>query len=139
MVGGFAYDVVKKVIAKILQFIKENGNKEQKNKIFSLVDNDEDMRKFIEYIDEYYTCFEKIDDAVKNAIFEEMVVDKISPALEKYISSESLDSDIDKKEEIVPFSEDEMFKSMIEVRQKLTVKKQVEKEIFKNFWTDIDR
>lgn len=61
------------------------------------------MRKFIEYIDEYYTCFKKVDDEVKNAIFEKMVVDKISP-----------------------FSEEEIFQSMIEVRQKLNVKKQVD-------------
>ena len=139
VIGGFAYDVVKKVITKILKFIKENGNEEEKNKIFSLVDNDEDMRTFIEYIDEYYTCFEKIDDEVRNAIFEEMVVDKISPTLEKYISSQNPDIDISRIKEISPFSEEEIFKSMIEVRQKLTVKKQVEKEMFKNFWTDIDK
>lgn len=139
VIGGFAYDVVKKVITKILEFIKKNGNEEEKNKIFSLVDNDEDMRKFIEYIDEYYTCFEKVDDEVRNAIFEEMVVDKISPTLEKYISSQNPDIDISRIKEISPFSEEEIFKSMIEVRQKLTVEKQVEKEIFKNFWTDIDK
>ena len=139
VIGGFAYDVVKKVITKILEFIKKNGNEEEKNKIFSLVDNDEDMRKFIEYIDEYYTCFEKVDDEVRNAIFEEMVVDKISPTLEKYISSQNPDIGISRIKEISPFSEEEIFKSMIEVRQKLTVEKQVEKEIFKNFWTDIDK
>lgn len=82
VIGGFAYDVVKKVITKILKFIQEKGSEEEKNKIFSLVDNDEDMRKFIEYIDEYYTCFEKADDEVRNAIFGEMVVDKNSPTLE---------------------------------------------------------
>ena len=28
VIGGFAYDVVKKVITKILEFIKKNGNEE---------------------------------------------------------------------------------------------------------------
>ena len=27
-----------------------------------MADNDEEMRKFIKYIGEYYTCFDKIDD-----------------------------------------------------------------------------
>ena len=139
MIGGFAYDVVKKVIIKILKFVKENGNEKEKSKIFSLVENDEDMRKFIEYIDEYYTCFDKIDDEVRNAIFEEMIVDRISPTLEKCISLQNPDIDMSKIKEISPFSEEEIFKSMIEVRQKLTEKKPSEKEIFKKFWTDIDK
>ena len=139
MIGGFAYDVVKKVITKILKFIKENGNEEEKSKIFSLVDNDEEMRRFIEYIDEYYTCFDKIDDEVRNAIFEEMIVDRISPTLEKYISLQNPDIDMSEIKEISPFSEEEIFKSMIEVRRKFTEKNQSEKEIFKKFWTDIDK
>lgn len=139
VIGGFAYDVVKKVIIKILKFVKENGNEKEKSKIFSLVDSDEDMRKFIEYIDEYYTCFDKIDDEVRSAIFEEMIVDRISPTLEKCISLQNPDIDMSKIKEISPFSEEEIFKSMIEVRQKLTEKKPSEKEIFKKFWTDIDK
>lgn len=139
MIGGFAYDVAKKVIIKILKFVKENGNEKEKSKIFSLVENDEDMRKFIEYIDEYYTCYDKIDDEVRNAIFEEMIVDRISPTLEKCISLQNPDIDMSKTKEISPFSEEEIFKSMIEVRQKLTEKKPSEKEIFKKSWTDIDK
>ncbi len=97
------------------------------------------MRKFIEYIAEYYTCFEKIDDKIRNAIFEEMIVDKISPTLEKLISSQNPDIDIVRIKEISSLSEEEIFKSIIEVKQKLTVKKQLEKEKFKKFWTDIDK
>lgn len=139
IVGGFAYDVVKKVITKISEFVKKNGSKEEKTKIFSLIDNDEDMRKFIQYIDEYYTCFEKIDDEVRNAIFEEMIVDKISPTLENLIRTQNSDIDMDRIKEISPFTEEEIFKSMIEVRKKITMKKQHEKDKFKNFWKDIDK
>ena len=54
--GFFSVSFCLTSIIKILKFVKENGNEKEKSKIFSLVENDEDMRKFIEYIDEYYTC-----------------------------------------------------------------------------------
>ena len=68
-----------------------------------------------------------------------MIVDRISPTLEKCISLQNPDIDMSKIKEISPFSEEEIFKSMIEVRQKLTEKKPSEKEIFKKSWTDIDK
>ena len=97
------------------------------------------MRKFIKYIGEYYTCFDKIDDEVRNAIFEEMIADRISSTLEKYICLQNPDVDVSKIKDISPFSEEEILKSIIEVRQKLTEKRQSEREIFKKFWTDIDK
>ena len=122
-----------------MKFVKENGNEEEKSKVFFLADNDEEMRKFIKYIGEYYTCFDKIDDEIRNAIFEEMMADRISSILEKYICLQNPDIDMSEIKDISPFSEEEIFKSMIEVRRKFTEKNQSEKEKFKKFWTDIDK
>ena len=49
-----------------------------------------------------------------------MVVDRISPTLETYISLQNPDIDMNEIKEISPFSEEEIFK-------------------FKKFWTDIDK
>ena len=99
-----------------MKFVKENGNEEEKSKVFFLADNDEEMRKFIKYIGEYYTCFDKIDDEIRNAIFEEMIADRISSILEKYICLQNPDIDMSEIKDISPFSEEEIFKSI--VRQK---------------------
>lgn len=138
IVGGFAYDIVKKVVIKISEFVKQNGSEKEKSKILSLIDNEEDMKKFLQYIDEYYRCFEDIDEEVRDAIFEEMVVDKMSTTLENIIITQNGDIDIDRIKQISPFSEEEIFKSMIEVRRNIANRKQHKNTEFKNFWKNLD-
>lgn len=139
IVGGFAYDVVKKVIRKIADFVKHKGNKEEKSKIFDLIEKEENMKLFIQYIDEYYTCFENINEEVRNAIFEEMVVDKMSATLENIIIAKNPDIEINKIKEINPFSEEEMFRSMIEVRRDIDNRKKLKSKIFDEFWENIEK
>lgn len=138
IVGGFAYDIVKKVVTKVYEFVKQNGSEKEKSKIFSLIDSEEDMKKFLQYIDEYYRCFENIDEEVRAAIFEEMIVDKMSTTLENIIITQNDDMDIDRIKEISPFSEEEIFKSMIEVRRKIAIRKPHKNTEFENFWEKID-
>lgn len=138
LVGGLAYDTVKKVFAKISEFVKQNGSQEEKSKIFSLIHNRENMDKFMQYIDEYYRCFENTNDEVREAIFEEMVVDKISPTLERMILSQNVEIDMDRIKEISPFSEEELFKGMIEARREVTAGKRNGSAVFDNFWKNIE-
>lgn len=137
--GGVAYDVVKKVIASIADFVKQRGSQKQKSKVSALIDNREEMDKFLRYIDEYYTCFEDINAEVREAIFEEMIVDKISPTLERIMMSSNPDLDLDQIKEINPFSQEEMFKSMIEVRRDIDRRKKLGGTAFQGFWSDIGK
>lgn len=139
IVGNFAYDVIKKVIGSIADFVKQRGSQEQKSKIFALTDDEEKMKKFLQYIDEYYTCFEDINEEVRDAIFEEMIVDKVSPTLEQIIMAKNPDLEIDEIKEINPFSQEELFKGMIEVRRDIDRRKKLKGTAFNNFWKNIGR
>lgn len=137
--GGAAYDVVKQVIRHIADFVKQRGSQKQQRKIFALIDDEENMKKFLQYIDEYYTCFENINEGVRNAIFEEMVVDKASPTLEQLIKANNPGLEIDQIKAISPFSQEELFKGMIEVRRDIARRKQLKGTAFQNFWDKIDK
>lgn len=137
VVGGLAYDVVKKVISNVIDFAKQKGSKEDNSKIFALIENEENMKKFTQYIYEYYTCFENINENVRNAIFEEMVVDKISPTLENVIMANNPDIDIEKIKEINPFSEEKIFKTILEIKRDIERRSQLDSMVFKDFWRNI--
>lgn len=136
--GGLAYDTVKKVFTKVCAFVKQNGSPKEKSKIFSLIHSRENMDKFMQYIDEYYRCFESINEEVREAIFEEMIVDKISLTLERMILSQNAEIDMDRIKEISPFSEEEIFKGMIEARREVTAGKRNKSASFENFWKNIE-
>lgn len=139
IVGGFAYDVIKKVIRSIADFVKQWGSQKQQSKIFALIDDEDKMKKFLQYIDEYYTCFENINEEVREAIFEEMVVDKVSPTLEQIIMAQNPALEMDKINEINPFSQEELFKGMVEVRRDIDRRKLLGKTAFQDFWSNIDK
>lgn len=136
--GGVAYDVVKQVIRHIADFVKQRGSQKQQRKIFALIDDEEKMKKFLQYIDEYYTCFENINEEVRNVIFEEMVVDQASPTLNQLIMASNPDLEIDQIKEISPFSQEELFKGMIEVRQDIARREQQKGAAFQDFWSKMD-
>lgn len=138
IIGGFAYDIIKKVIGSIVKFVRQKGSQEQKSKVSALVDEEENMQRFLQYVDEYYTCFENISPEVRNAIFEEMVVDKISPTLEQILIAENPGLELNKIEEINPFPQEEMFKTMIEVRRDIDRRKHQSSVAFQDFWDKVD-
>lgn len=138
IIGGFAYDVVKKVINKISEFSKNRGHKEDTEKLFALIENEENMKKFMLYIDEYYSCFETADATVRSAILEEMLVDQCSATLEHLIKENNPNVDMDWIKKISPFSEAELFKGMLEVMKKHPNKRGCNKQLFQSFWSHID-
>lgn len=139
IVGGASYDAAKAALRKILDFAGQKGRRGEESRIFSLIDNREDMELFLRYIDEYYTSFDEIDEAVRNAVFEEMVVDQISPTLERIIMAHAPDLDLEKIEEISPFSEEEIFKSMMEVRREVDRRRQRRGKIPGDLWRELNR
>ena len=143
VVGGFAYDVIKKVISSIADFVKQRGSQEENRKVFALIHDEEKMNKFLQYIDEYYTCFDDINEEVRNAIFEEMIVDRVSSTLEQILMAKNPDLELDKIKEISPFSQEELFKGMIEVRRDqvqrdIDRRKKLKGTAFQDFWNNMD-
>lgn len=96
------------------------------------------MDRFIQYIDEYYACFDSISEEVRNAVFEEMVVDKMSPTMERLLREAYPDMDVERIRNISPFPEEEIFKCMLEVRRDIDRRHQLRKEDFPGFWAKID-
>lgn len=137
IVGGFAYDVIKKVIGNIADFVRQKGSQEQKSEIFAVIDDEENMKKFLHYMDEYYMCFETINEEVQDAIFEEMLVDKISSTLEQTMMAENPDLEVDKTKETAPSFQEELSESMIEVRRDIDRRKLLKGAAFQDFWNNI--
>lgn len=50
IIGRFAYDVIKKVIGSIVKFVRQKGSQEQKSKVSALVDEEENMQRFLQYV-----------------------------------------------------------------------------------------
>ena len=67
-----------------------------------------------------------------------MIVDKISLTLERMILSQNAEIDMDRIKEISPFSEEEIFKGMIEARREVTAGKRNKSASFENFWKNIE-
>lgn len=138
VIGGLAYDAVKQVIRKIAAAVRRDGSKSEETSIFYLIDHPEEMDRFIRYIDEYYACFDSISEEVRNAVFEEMVVDKMSPTMERLLREAHPDMDVERIRSISPFPEEEIFKCMLEVRRDIDRRHQLRKEDFPGFWEKID-
>ena len=68
IIGGLAYEAIKQVIRKIAAAVKRSGEKSEETSIFYLIDHPEEMDRFIQYIDEYYACFDRISEEVRNAV-----------------------------------------------------------------------
>lgn len=77
-------------------------------------------------------------EEVRNAIFEEMVVDQASPTLDQLITASNPDLEIDQIKEISPFSQEELFKGMIEVRRDIARREQQKGAAFQDFWSKMD-
>ena len=138
VIGGLAYDAVKQVIRKIAAAVRRDGEKSEETSIFYLIDHPEEMDRFIQYIDEYYACFDSISEEVRNAVFEEMVVYKMSPTMERLLREANPDMDVEGIRNISPFPEEEIFKCMLEVRRDIDQRHQLRKEDFSGFWAKID-
>lgn len=96
------------------------------------------MDRFIQYIDEYYACFDRISEEVRNAVFEEMVVDKMSPTMERLLREANPNLDLENIRSISPFPEEEIFRCMLEVRRDIDRRHQLKQGDFAGFWEKIE-
>ncbi len=138
VVGGFAYDIVKKVIAKIAKFVKQNGGEEEKREVSSLLSSKEEMKKLFQYIDEYYRGFEGIDEEVRSAVLEEMIVDEMSAELVDMLQNQSAGMDMEKIKEVSPFSKEKILKSTATVKKQIEMRKQKKNPALQNLWENLD-
>lgn len=138
VIGGLAYDAVKQVIRNIAAAVRRDGKKSEETSIFYLIDHPEKMDRFIQYIDEYYACFDSISEEVRNAVFEEMVVDKMSPTMERLLREANPDMDVESIRNISPFPEEEIFRCMLEVRRDIDRRHQLCRGDFRESREKID-
>ena len=139
IIGGLAYDAVKQVIQKIAAALGRDKHKSGETSIFYLIDHPEEMDRFIQYIDEYYTCFDSISEEVRNAVFEEMVVDKMSPTMDRLLQEATPDMDTECIRRMSPFPEEEIFRCMLEVRREVDQRHKLRREDFAGFWENKDK
>ena len=139
IIGGLAYDAVKQVIQKIAAALGRDKHKSGETSIFYLIDHPEEMDRFIQYIDEYYTCFDSISEEVRNAVFEEMVVDKMSPTMDRLLQEANPDIDTECIRRMSPFPEEEIFRCMLEVRREVDQRHKLRREDFAGLWENKDK
>ena len=139
IIGGLGYDAVKQVIQKIAAALGRDKHKSGETSIFYLIDHPEEMDRFIQYIDEYYTCFDSISEEVRNAVFEEMVVDKMSPTMDRLLQEANPDMDTECIRRMSPFPEEEIFRCMLEVRREVDQRHKLRREDFAGFWENKDK
>lgn len=75
---------------------------------------------------------------MRNAVFEEMVVDKMSPTMERLLREANPNLDLENIRSISPFPEEEIFRCMLEVRRDIDRRHQLDKGDFAGFWEKID-
>ena len=139
IIGGLAYDAVKQVIQKIAAALGRDKHKSGETSIFYLIDHPEEMDRFIQYIDEYYTCFDSISEEVRNAVFEEMVVDKMSPTMDRLLQEANPNMDTECIRRMSPFPEEEIFRCMLEVRREVDQRHKLRREDFAGLWENKDK
>ena len=139
IIGGLAYDAVKQVIQKIAAALGRDKHKSGETSIFYPIDHPEEMDRFIQYTDEYYTCFDSISEEVRNAVFEEMVVDKMSPTMDRLLQEANPDMDTECIRRMSPFPEEEIFRCMLEVRREVDQRHKLRREDFAGLWENKDK
>ena len=137
LIGNMSYDIVKKVFVKIVSYLKRSKKSCEDETLVAFLESPEKIKKFSEYISAYYDEYEGTDAKTKNAIMEEVFVDHVSHIIDGLIKMRHKDIDIDKVMEDSPHTREEIMKMVLEIRDKVNVKR-LEEEDFKGFWDDID-
>ena len=137
LIGNMSYDIVKKVFVKIVSYLKRSKKSCEDETLVAFLESPEKIKKFSEYISAYYDEYEGADAKTKNAIMEEAFVDHVSHIIDGLIKMRHKDIDIEKVMEDSPHTREEIMKMVLEIRNKVNVKR-LEEEDFKDFWDDID-
>ena len=137
LIGNMSYDIVKKVFGKIVSYLKRSKKNCEDETLAAFLESPEKIKKFSEYISAYYDEYEGTDAKTKNAIMEEVFVDHVSHIIDGLVKMRHKDIDIEKVMEDSPHTREEIMKMVLEIRNKVNVKR-LEEEDFKDFWDDID-
>ena len=137
LIGNMSYDIVKKVFGKIVSYLKRSKKNCEDETLAAFLESPEKIKKFSEYISAYYDEYEGADVKTKNAIMEEVFVDHVSHIIDGLVKMRHKDIDIEKVMEDSPHTREEIMKMVLEIRNKVNVKR-LEEEDFKGFWDDID-
>ena len=137
LIGNMSYDIVKKVFVKIVSYLKRSKKSCEDETLVAFLESPEKIKKFSEYISAYYDEYEGTDAKTKNAIMEEVFVDHVSHIIDGLVKMRHKDIDIEKVMEDSPHTREEIMKMVLEIRNKVNVKR-LEEEDFKDFWDDID-
>ncbi len=136
LIGKISSDIYDKVIDKIKSYLAKNKMNNEDNVLSDFLNSSEKIKRFSEYISAYYEEYEAVDDKTKNAIMEEVFVDKVSYIIDGLIKMKHKEIDIEKVMEDSPHTKEEIMKMVLEIQKKVNVEK-LKKEDFKNFWDNI--
>ena len=136
VIGNVSYDIVKKVLNKLKLYVDGEKRNREDERVSDFLDSSDKIKKFSEYISAYYDEYERADEKTKNAIMEEVFVDQVSNIIDGLIKMKHKEIDIEKVTEDSPHTKEEIMKMVLEIRNRVNVKRLEEKD-FKDFWKDI--
>lgn len=139
IVGGLAYDVVKKAMVKIIDTVAKKEMKHTENSVLALIRDRKKLDQFIQYVSAYYACFDSMEEEVQRAVMEEMLVDKLSPTLEQQLLSANPNMDVEEMKDLAILSDEEIFRGMLEVRRDIQRRYRLGPEDFQDFWKNVDQ
>lgn len=136
VIGNVSYDIVKKVLNKLKLYVDREKRNREDERVSDFLDSSDKIKKFSEYISAYYDEYERADEKTKNAIMEEVFVDQVSNIIDGLIKMKHKEIDIEKVTEDSLHTKEEIMKMVLEIRNRVNVKRLEEKD-FKDFWKDI--
>lgn len=138
IIGNLSTDLVKGAISKIKIAISSTEGKKSDGKVKALIDDPEKMQQFMEYIDAYFNCFDELEPQVRQAIEEEIIVDRISPTMTERLLGHLSKEKIQQGMEISPFTDEEIFRMIIEARRDLKRRPKLNAALFEGFWEGVE-
>jgi len=78
VIGNFTYHVFVQLARKLLKLIQRHEHIDKYADLIELISNDEELKKFFEYISDYYWGMPNVNGKVVDSINEEMMADFIS-------------------------------------------------------------
>lgn len=136
VIGNVSHDLVKKAINSIKK--KINNKKYSEGEYLPLINDQEKMDIFIKYVEAFYNDFESLKPEIKEAIYEEMIVHKSMEGMNDIIKSMHPQLMVEVKKCDFKFSQEQMFKSMLEVKTELQKKKKIKSYFYDGFWDSLE-
>ena len=135
IIGGISYDIVKKVLLKITNKIRQLHL--DTKRINKFANHEEEFHKLIRYIEDFRNGFEKVHPKIRNAILQEIQIDPVSKRIAKLViellHKKSLSNKVDKKEMI------RIIETSLKYKTKLPIEKirDFSQNDFNKFWNKV--